>query len=78
MRHSCASHMLESGVSIVVIKNFLGHQSIQSTQIYAELTQSTIDKHIIEWNNKWFRNTSKELEISSSSENRIPSFLSVK
>lgn len=78
MRHSCASHMLESSVSIVVIKNFLGHQSIQSTQIYAELTQSTIDKHIIEWNNKWFRNTSEKLEISSSSENRIPSFLSVK
>jgi len=53
MRHSTATHMLEAGVPIVVIKNFLGHISIQSTQIYAEATQSTVDKHIKAWNEKW-------------------------
>jgi integrase/recombinase XerD len=34
MRHSTSSHMLEAGVPIVVIKNFLGHASLQTTQIY--------------------------------------------
>ena len=33
---------------MVVIKNFLGHASLQTTQIYAELSQSTIDKNLKE------------------------------
>ena len=53
MRHSAATHMLEAGIPLVVIKNFLGHSSLQSTQIYAEVTQSTLDKHIRTWNEKW-------------------------
>ena len=53
MRHSTATHMLEAGVPIVVIKNFLGHVSLQSTQIYAEVTQSTLNKHLRLWNEKW-------------------------
>lgn len=54
MRHSTASHMLEAGVPLVVIKNFLGHSSLQSTQIYAEISQNTVDKHLKEWNERWF------------------------
>jgi site-specific recombinase XerD len=38
--------MLEAGIPIVVVKNFLGHASLQPTQIYAEVTQSTIDRNI--------------------------------
>jgi site-specific recombinase XerD len=53
MRHSTATHMLEAGVPIIVIKNFLGHSSLQSTQIYAEVTQGTLNKHIRAWNEKW-------------------------
>jgi len=53
MRHSTATHMLEAGVPLIVIKNFLGHASLQSTQIYAEVTQSTLNKHIREWSEKW-------------------------
>jgi site-specific recombinase XerD len=53
MRHSTATHMLEAGVSIVVIKNILGHVSLQSTQRYATTTQSTLNKHIRAWNDKW-------------------------
>jgi site-specific recombinase XerD len=53
MRHSVATHMLESGVPLIVIKNFLGHVSLQSTQIYTEITQSTLNKHIKEWSEKW-------------------------
>lgn len=33
IRHSTTSHMLESGVPIIVIKNFLGYVSLQTTQL---------------------------------------------
>lgn len=73
MRHTTASHMLEAGVSIMIIKNFLGHASIQSTQIYAELSQNTIDKHLRDWNEKWF---SHELVITKKG-NTLPDFLKI-
>ena len=53
-RHTIAVHMIEAGLSIVVIKNFLGHSSIVTTQIYAELSQASVDKKLKEWNEKWF------------------------
>jgi site-specific recombinase XerD len=78
MRHATGSHMLEAGVPIVVIKNFLGHKSIQSTQIYAELTQNTIEKHLKEWNDKWFSHNSGELKATEPYDKKIPDFLSIK
>ena len=45
MRHSTACHLLEAGVDIVTIKNILGHISVQTTQIYAEMSQDTVDKN---------------------------------
>ena len=74
MRHSTATHMLEAGVPIIVIKNFLGHTSIQSTQIYAEATQSTVDKHIKAWNDKWEPIPDYKDNISES-QSVIPDFL---
>jgi site-specific recombinase XerD len=78
MRHSTASHMLEAGVPIVVIKNFLGHKSLQSTQVYAELSANTVDKHLKEWNEKWFSHNSGGLEETEPNEKKIPDFLSIK
>ena len=74
MRHTTATHMLEAGVPLMVIKNFLGHASIQTTQVYAELSQNTIDKHIRDWNEKWFPSTIQP-EVPKPEENRIPDFL---
>lgn len=74
MRHTTASHMLEAGVPLVVIKNFLGHASLQSTQIYAEISQDTVNKHLKEWNEKWFPTNIQE-ENTSKISNRIPDFL---
>ena len=54
MRHTTACHLLESGVPLMVIKNFLGHSSILTTQIYAEISQETVDRNLKEWNEKWF------------------------
>lgn len=76
MRHSTASHMLEAGVPIVVIKNFLGHASLQTTQIYAELSQNTVDKHLKEWNEKWFSSDSEVMK-ESRIQNEMPDFLNI-
>jgi site-specific recombinase XerD len=54
MRHTTAQHMVEAGVPLLVIKSFLGHASIQTTQIYAENTQATIDKNVREWSERYF------------------------
>lgn len=35
LRHSKAVHLLESGVSLVYIRDFLGHSSVTTTEIYA-------------------------------------------
>ena len=74
MRHTTASHMLEAEVPLVVIKNFLGHASLQSTQIYAEISQDTVNRHLQEWNEKWFPNNQVERKISHEV-NIIPDFL---
>jgi len=57
MRHTTATHMLEAGVPLMAIKNFLGHASIHTTERYAALTQATVNNYIREWNSKWFPQT---------------------
>jgi site-specific recombinase XerD len=74
MRHTTASHMLEAGVPLVVIKNFLGHASLKSTEIYAEISQDTVNRHVKEWNEKWFPNNVEEVKTSQKP-NKIPEFL---
>ena len=71
MRHSTACHLLEAGVDIVTIKNILGHVSVQTTQIYAEMSQDSVDKKLKEWNDTWFGN---KIEIKKVKDN-IPDFL---
>ena len=73
MRHTTACHLLESGVPLMVIKNFLGHSSIMTTQIYAELSQATVDRNLKEWNEKWFNE--KNFENHKEEANKMPLFL---
>ena len=46
-RHSKAMHLLQAGVSLIYIRDFLGHEDIKTTEIYAkcdtELKSSTIE-----------------------------------
>ena len=76
MRHTCATHMLEAGVPIMAIKNFLGHTSVTTTERYAELSQGTVNQQIQEWNNKWFSDQSVS-KNTKQQVNNIPEFLSV-
>lgn len=37
-RHMCATHMLEAGANLKDIADFLGHQSINTTQVYLHIS----------------------------------------
>jgi integrase/recombinase XerD len=39
LRHSIATHLLQSGMSLEMIARFLGHSSLESTQIYTHLIE---------------------------------------
>jgi site-specific recombinase XerD len=42
LRHSIATHLLQSGMKLEQIKDFLGHSSLDSTQIYTHLVNQTL------------------------------------
>ena len=39
LRHSIATHLLENEMGIEMVRNFLGHQSLNTTQIYTRVNQ---------------------------------------
>jgi site-specific recombinase XerD len=47
-RHSKAIHMVESGVNLIYIRNFLGHATVSSTEIYARVSNAAVTKALTE------------------------------
>lgn len=43
LRHSIATHLLEQGVSIEHVRDFLGHQHLESTQVYTRVSKTQLE-----------------------------------
>src|SRR5215467_6925367 len=43
LKHSIATHLLDTGADLAFVKDWLGHANIQNTTIYARLTTATLD-----------------------------------
>lgn len=46
LRHSKAVHLLQSGVNLIYIRDFLGHVDIKTTEIYARIDSEMKRKHL--------------------------------
>ncbi|WP_158275327.1 tyrosine-type recombinase/integrase [Pedobacter sp. HMWF019] len=42
LRHSIATHLLQSGMKLEQIQRFLGHSSLESTQIYTHIVNEQL------------------------------------
>lgn len=75
MRHTTATHLIEAGVPLAIVKNILGHSSIQTTQVYVEITQQTVDRFMEKWNEKWFPQNTTSATALPKEKNPVPDFL---
>ncbi len=46
LRHSRASQLVQAGVPLTTVRKLLGHRSLQSTLLYAEVDQATIKQDL--------------------------------
>ena len=54
LRHSRAVHLLDSGMNIMLLKNFLGHSNISNTLIYLKYSSKDLDNAIEQANDNLF------------------------
>ena len=47
-RHSKAMHLLESGINLVYVRDFLGHSSVTTIEIYAKSNSEIKRKYLEE------------------------------
>lgn len=63
LRHSKATHLLDEGIDLITIRDFLGHKHLKSTEVYAHVSkrkqEEILKKHTIKTNVR-IRRTSKD------------------
>lgn len=60
LRHTAACHLYESGNDIVTIQSWLGHVSINTTNIYTEVSMQMKEKAIMSWTVEGKENITKQ------------------
>jgi integrase/recombinase XerC len=48
LRHTFAAHMVKKGTKLDVVRQALGHESLETTSIYVELAHEQMDKELQE------------------------------
>lgn len=77
-RHSKAIHMLDAGVPLIYIRNFLGHESVNTTERYARVSQSAVNRVLEEHSIASAFPEKNESEYHSGKSTKLPSFLTYK
>ena len=49
LRHATATHLMDAGVSLVAIKEHLGHETIQTTTRYTHVKPSAANAKLLAW-----------------------------
>lgn len=79
MRHTTAVHMVDAGVPLLVIKQFLGHSNLATTEIYAKMSQSTVNEKLKDWDEKYwhdqFIDSPQDYVQCNVSQGIVPDFL---
>lgn len=79
MRHTTAVHMVEAGVPLLVIKQFLGHAHLTTTEIYAKMSQSTVNEKLKGWDDEYWHDkyidSLNENDTDKTTKTSIPDFL---
>jgi integrase/recombinase XerC len=63
LRHSCATHIMESSEDIRGIQEILGHSSISSTQIYADIAKRQISNAYDKYHPLSIKSASRKKEV---------------
>jgi len=71
-RHSKSVHLLESGVELIQIRDFLGHSSVQTTEIYAKIN-SKVKREALEAN---YQNITEDISNDWGSDANLIEWLS--
>jgi integrase/recombinase XerD len=48
LRHSIATHLIERGMTIEKVQEFMGHKSIETTRIYVHIAQSSLKASVLQ------------------------------